>query len=166
MKKYWFIAAGVFLTLLAATCIFPCVRCVSFTNRKNHKERVFSCSALKGFVISYTHSVNKGRVHDFYRCDTDTLVLCKTEFVSYGAGIPEPEETEGAVFSVTDGCYSISGIERRLPQLVMAVGVIAEHSVTIGNKDVPLKTLFKPQTSLLIKIKRVPLASYFFSKHI
>ena len=166
MKKYWFIAAGVFLTLLAATCIFPCVRCVSFTNRKNHKERVFSCSALKGFVISYTHSVNKGRVHDFYRCDADTLVLCKTEFVSYGAGIPEPEETPGAVFTVTDNNYVISGINRVVPKLVMAVGLVARHAITfdesfsVGQNEFYLTDFFEPQTSIIFEYKKVSLVDY------
>lgn len=165
MKKH-LVCVAVALLAAAATLTVPCVRCVSVSNRKNPAERVLSRAALGGFVISYTHSVNKGRVHDFYDTDGGMLVLEKTAFVSYGAGIPEASETDGAQFSVTDDGYVITNLNRRLGRLVMAVGVIAEHSVTVGDKEVLLKTLFAPQTSLLFEIKKVPLSAYLLADHI
>lgn len=150
----------------AALLTVPCVRCVSVSNRKHPAERVLSRAALGGFSISYTHSVNKGRVHDYYVCDGGMLVLEKTVFVSYGAGIPEVSETDGAQFAVTNDGYVITNLNRRLPQLVMAVGVIAEHAITVQNKDVLLKTLFEVQTSLIFEIKKVPFLVYLFAKHI
>ena len=160
------------LLIAASLLSIPAVSCLSLSNRKNAFERVLSREALKGFVISYTHSVNKGRVHDYYRCDDGMLVLQKTVFVSYGAGIPEASETDGAIFEVSDDGYVISNLNRRLEKLVMAVGVIAEHAVTLtGNADrqnneVLLKTFFAPQTSLCIEIKKVPVLVYLFSRHI
>ena len=101
-----FLAAGGFFFL-------PAVRVLSISGRKNPEQVVYSAAACKeGFIISYTHSVNKGRVHDYYRALPDgTLELYKTQFVSYGAGIPEPEETPGAVFTVTDDGYFIENLE-------------------------------------------------------
>ncbi len=165
MKKH-LVCVAVALLAAAATLTVPCVRCVSVSNRKNPAERVLSRAALGGFVISYTHSVNKGRVHDFYDTDGGMLVLEKTAFVSYGAGIPEASETDGAQFSVTDDGYVITNLNRRLGRLVMAVGIIAEHSVTVGDKEVLLKTLFAPQASLLFEIKKVPLSAYLLADHI
>ena len=46
----------------------------------------------------------------------------------------------------------------------MAVGVIAEHSITIGNREFFLKDFFAPQTSVLIKVKKVPLLEYAVHK--
>ncbi|MDE7391358.1 MAG: DUF1850 domain-containing protein, partial [Treponemataceae bacterium] len=77
------VCAAVALFAVAAVLTVPCVPCVSVSNRKNPAERVLSRAALGGFVISYTHSVNKGRVHDFYGTDGGVLVLEKTAFVSY-----------------------------------------------------------------------------------
>lgn len=100
------------------------------------------------------------------------LVLEKTVFVSYGAGIPEASETNGAIFTVTDDGYVIANLNRRLEKLVMAVGVIAEHSITVLNgaggqeKEIFLKTIFAPQTSLILEIKKVPVLVYLFAKHI
>ena len=100
------------------------------------------------------------------------LVLDKTVFVSYGAGIPEPTETDGAIFEVTDDGYVIKNLNRRLKKLVMAVGVIAEHTICVRTdadsqeNEVFLKTLFAPQTSLILEIKKVPVLAYLFARHI
>lgn len=143
----------------------------------------YSASGYKnGFIISYTHSVNKGRVHDYYRhTKNNKLELYQTKFVSYGAGIPEPEETPGAVFFVSDNCYTISNLHRELAELNMAVGLIAKHSISF-EKQRPLKKqrqqtlqldveyfftdFFPPQTGITLKIKRVNLADYIFQNKI
>ena len=137
----------------------PLVRTLSISNRKNHSERIYSIKAVKeGFSVNYTHSVNKGRVHDYYRIlKSGQLELYKTLFLSYGAGIPEPYETQGADFLVTEDGYIIENLNRTLPRLVMAVGVIAEHSVTVGETEFFLKDFFKPQTSLIFEMKRLSL---------
>ncbi|MBP3773689.1 MAG: DUF1850 domain-containing protein [Treponema sp.] len=156
----------------------PIVRVLSISNRKNFSERIYSRSALaQGFVISYTHSVNKGRVHDFYiPTESDELELFMTEFVSYGAGIPEAGETEGARFRVIKDGYVIENLHRVIPRLLMAVGVVAEHSLTVigagelldadFSAEFFLKDYFKPQTSLVFEIRRVSLINYFLAKKI
>ena len=168
----------VFLTIALALLVInlPVVRVLSISNRKNLSERIYSRSALKhGFAISYTHSVNKGRVHDFYRVLLDgELELFMTEFVSYGAGIPEPGETAGANFRVTENGFIIENLHRVLPRLLMAVGVIAEHSVAVTesaealetdfSKEFFLKDFFKPQTSLLFEVKRVSVLKFLITR--
>lgn len=157
--------------LLIALAIFlfnlPAVRVLSISNRKNLSEKVYSKSAAeRGFVVSYTHSVNKGRVHDFYRVlPRGELELYKTQFVSYGAGIPEASDTEGAQFRVGKDGYLIEDLHRILPELVMAVGVIAEHSIAVGEdvsaaQEVFLTDFFAPQTSLLFEVRRVSVPGY------
>ncbi|WP_288603348.1 DUF1850 domain-containing protein [uncultured Treponema sp.] len=159
------VSAAVLAVLFAATAFIPAVKTVSISNAKSAGSRVYSKQALSGFCISYTHSVNKGRVHDYYSCTSDNeLVVDATSFVSYGAGIPEASETSGAVFSLNEDEYKISGLNRRIPNLLMAVGVIAEHSITIGNREFFLKDFFAPQTSVLIKVKKVPLLEYAVHK--
>ena len=173
MKK---ILLLIVLALLAVN--LPVVRVLSISNRKNRSERIYSRSAMaRGFAISYTHSVNKGRVHDFYRvAQNGEIELFMTRFVSYGAGIPEPTETEGATFRVSETGYVIENVHRILPRLVMAVGVVAEHSVMVTNADSPLETdfsrefflidFFKPQTSLVFEVKRVSVINYFMTRKI
>ena len=169
------------ITLITIACFFiitgvslfsPFLTVLSVSSRKYKPLRFYSIQGYtKGFVISYTHSVNKGGVHDFYKPTQDKkLELYKTSFVSYGAGIPEPEETPGAVFTVTDDHYVISGLNRIVPRLVMAVGLIAEHSITfdeafeVGQKEFYLTDFFEPQTSIIFEYKKVSFITYIFHR--
>ncbi|MCR4823582.1 MAG: DUF1850 domain-containing protein [Treponema sp.] len=122
--------------------------------------------------------MNKGRVHDFYRLTSSgELELFMTEFVSYGAGIPEPEESLGARFYSTDTGYVIEDLNRVLPSLLMAVGLVAEHSIGLGKavmegmhfseeNEFFLKNFFKPQTSLVFEVQRVSILDYLRTKKV
>ena len=163
----------IFFFVISGISLFcPLLNVLSISSRKLESKRFYSIDGYtKGFVISYTHSVNKGRVHDYYRRTTDKkLELYKTTFVSYGAGIPEPDETPGAVFTVTDNHYVINGINRVVPRLVMAVGLIAEHSITfdeafeVNQKEFYLTDFFEPQTSIIFEYKKVSLITYLIHK--
>ncbi|MCQ2592531.1 MAG: DUF1850 domain-containing protein [Treponema sp.] len=161
-------------TLLLFVFLFlelPTISVLAIYSRKNPHTVFYSRSAkTQGFCISYTHSVNKGRVHDYYLVtDDNKLKMDRTVFVSYGAGIPEPEETPGASFQVTESGYEISNLNRVVPQLVMAVGIIANHSLAIGNnietsEEHFLTDFFEPQTSIILKIKRISILKYIFHK--
>ena len=162
-KSFLYLAA----ILIIAGCILclPAIKVLSVSGRKNPELRFYSAAACKeGFIISYTHSVNKGRVHDYYRATKKgSLQLYKTQFVSYGAGIPEPEETPGAVFTVSKDGYFIENIEREVPRLLMAVGIIANHSISVGqdlSTEYFLTDYFPPQTGIILEIKRVSLLTY------
>ncbi len=183
MIKKIVLFTSIALLIMGGVILFaPSKTVLSISNRKNSNQRIYSSLAYKnGFIISYTHSVNKGRVHDFYKCDQEeeALVLQSTHFVSYGAGIPEPEETPGATFIALDNCYIISNINRVVPKLVMAVGLIADHGFAIAEPDfssdyendfnniegeIFLTDYFPPQTSLIFEIDKVSLAGYLAHK--
>ena len=156
------------ILLLGGVIFFtPSKTVLAIYNRKNPDERIYSAQGYRdGFIISYTHSVNKGRIHDYYKCDKEqgSLVLQSMYFVSYGAGIPEPEEIPGATFTALDDSYIISDINRFVPRLVMAVGVIADHTFAVDDADfieIPLKDYFEPQTSLVFEIEKVSPVAYW-----
>lgn len=115
------------------------------------------------FVISYTHSVNKGRVKDFYIIGPDrTILVEKTRFSSYGAGIPEPEE--GNDFTVADGYIEIGNLNRPIQELVVRVGVVANHAVEFEGREFFLADYFKPQTAVKIEYRNISLVDYICSK--
>ncbi|HOS29314.1 MAG TPA: DUF1850 domain-containing protein [Treponemataceae bacterium] len=158
-----------FLTvpLLYAVILEPCAKDASPIQSSTDDVIFYTGTPGKyaeGFVISYTHSVNKGRVKDYYRIVKDgtgyVLELHKTQFLSYGAGIPEPEYDES--FTITDDYIEISGMERKMDSLVMAVGVIAEHSIEFKSTVYNLKTYFDPQERIRISYKKISLAKYIF----
>ena len=171
-RKSIFVFSFIFAAVITAILFLPVINVLSIGSRQYQANRFYSRDGYnKGFVISYTHSVNKGRVHDFYLPTADKKIkLDKTSFVSYGAGIPEPDETPGAVFTVTDDCYVISGINRIVPRLVMAVGLIAQHTISfdetfsVGQKEFYLTDFFEPQTSIIFEYKKISLFNYLKHK--
>lgn len=157
----------ILLLIAGGFFLLPAVSVLSISGRKNPDKVYYSAAACKeGFIISYTHSVNKGRVHDYYRFLPDkSLELYQTQFVSYGAGIPEAEETPGAFFTVTDDGYFIENLNRNLPRLTMAVGIVANHSIATGSEmntanERFFTDFFEPQTSIILEYKKVSLFSY------
>ena len=54
-----------------------------------------------------------------------------------------------------------------MKQLVMAVGLIANHTISFGNsEEIKLTDYFPAQTSIIIKIKKISLISFIFGKKI
>lgn len=117
------------------------------------------------FVISYTHSVNKGRVRDYCVLLADGSVLVtKTRFVSYGAGMSEPEGDE--VFVVADDYLELSNLNLKIPRLFLRVGLVANHEIECGGRTFSLSDFFKPQTAVFIGRRNITLFDYIRSNRI
>ena len=112
----------------------------------------------KEFIISYTHSVNRGRVRDYYIIKSKYIILSKTRFMSYGAGIPEPEKRQK--FRETEDYIEISDINRKIDNLYLFVGTIANHKIEIDEKNIELKEIFKPQENIKIEYKILSIFEY------
>ena len=112
----------------------------------------------KEFIISYTHSVNRGRVRDYYIIKSKYIILSKTRFMSYGAGIPEPEKRQK--FRETEDYIEISDINRKIDNLYLFVGTIANHKIEIDENKIELKEIFKPQENIKIEYKILSIFEY------
>lgn len=110
------------------------------------------------FIISYTHSVNRGRVRDYYIIKSKYIILSKTRFMSYGAGIPEPEKRQK--FRETEDYIEISDINRKIDNLYLFVGTIANHIIEIDGEKIELKKIFKPQENIKIEYKILSIFEY------
>lgn len=142
------LTAIILLTIILFKPIFPKL----LINKK-----VFNIKN-KEFVILYTHSVNKGLVRDYYLIEDKNIVLSKTRFASYGAGIPEPEKRQK--FTETEDYIEISDINRKIDNLYLFVGTIANHKIEIDEKKIELKEIFKPQENIKIEYKILSIFEY------
>lgn len=113
------------------------------------------------FEISYTHSVNKGRVTDLYTVGPDGITLKATRFVSYGAGMNDPGS--GNTFTSVDGRFEIGNIQLHIPVLLLAVGVIADHELSYAGRTRVLSDIWPPQTTLAISYRRASVFDYIRS---
>ncbi|WP_295295193.1 DUF1850 domain-containing protein [uncultured Brachyspira sp.] len=153
MKKLIILLLLSLLLFITIIPIFP--RLVLESVKDNNNKYIFNL-IKKEFIISYTHSVNKGRVSDYYIIDENyNIILYKTTFVSYGAGIAEPENNENII--IKDDNIEINNINKVIRDFYLFVGIVAEHSITADDKEIMLKSLFKPQTNIKIKYIKVSL---------
>jgi len=68
--------------------------------------RVVFCARVQPgeeFVLSFVHSVNKRPVYDTLRAEADHLVIVRSRFDSFGAGMPEASTPEGTLTIAKDG---------------------------------------------------------------
>lgn len=117
------------------------------------------------FVISYTHSVNKGRVSDFCRLGSGgSIDIYKTRFVSYGAGMPEPED--GSRFRSGDGWLELDNLGVTVPRIVLALGASADHRIDCGGRTFVLKDVWPVQTSIAIEVRKISLYSLIVKQYL
>ena len=106
------------------------------------------------FVITFTHSVNKRPVFDTLRVQGDHLVIVKSVFDAFGAGMPD-SSTEDGQFSVMPGGWLQWSVNRPVPVIILRVGEIANHTLTIKGREFSLAEVAQPGTAVAFQVRRV-----------
>lgn len=155
MLKKIIICISVIIIIIALLFV-PLFPRLILNSVKNNKDNFIFNINKKEFLISYTHSVNKGRIRDYYIINNNNdIVLDKTRFVSYGAGMSDPEGDEKII--ITDDYIEINNINKKIKDLYLFVGIVADHRIEFDGKEIKLNTLFEPQINIKIQYKRVSL---------
>jgi hypothetical protein len=118
---------------------------------------VLWCSSMEvgeEFVLSFTHSVNKRPVFDTLQAQGDHLVIVKSVFDAFGAGMPDAS-TEDGQFSVLPGGWLQWRVNRPVPEIVLRVGQVANHTVTIKTRQFLLAELTEPGTAVAFRVRMV-----------
>lgn len=154
MKKIILI---IFILLIVIVIFFiPLVEQFTISNGKTNNIVFFgSIDKYRNFYISFTHSVNKTQVNEYYRIDGKKFIVYKTTFYSYGAGMPDGSENPNALMKFKDGAVEIDNINREFDQFSYMVGTIANHTLNTEIESFKLEKYVEPQESALFKIKRV-----------
>jgi hypothetical protein len=107
------------------------------------------------FSIIYTHSVHKRPVTEFFRVKQGQLEVYKTQFDTFGVGIPH-EISEQESISESNGVVTIDNINRVLREgFILRVGTIANHRLQIKDRVLPLNQMFQPGDPVLFQLRRV-----------
>ena len=103
------------------------------------------------FSITFIHSVNKTPVTDCYDADNSgEITLRKTIYYDFGAGVPF-DLNEGETLSYAeDGAMVISGIDRVIPDFLIFVGTVSDHTLTLGDQEISLRDLCGRNTKVRI----------------
>lgn len=106
----------------------------------------------KEFVLGYTHSVMKTLCEEFFQVDEkNSLILTKTIYESYGAGLPflSSSENEGSYELVDSKLVLI--MDREFKELNMFVSFIPNHYIRI-NENLIYFQQFLPKDNSKVRI--------------
>jgi hypothetical protein len=118
--------------------------------------RVVLCSRVKPgeeFVLSFVHSVNRRPVYDTLRTEADRLVIVKSRFDSFGAGMPESSTSEGTLTVASDGWLEWV-VNRPVPDVTVRVGRVANHTLHLKGREIRLSDLSEPGSALTMRVRR------------
>jgi len=76
------------------------------------------------FAIIYDHSVMRTEVKDVFTIEEGEILLLRTEYESFGAGLPTEAFEK---FTKVDGRYINEGMDVRIPEIRMRTGKTTNH---------------------------------------
>lgn len=122
------------------------------------RERLFLVRMQSGeeFTISFIHSVNRRPVYDTLRVENDHLVIVRSRYDSFGAGMPESSTGEGTLSIAKDG-WLVWTVNRPVPDITLRVGWTAEHMLHIRDRKIRLAELAEPGSALTIRVTKIGL---------
>ena len=133
---------------------FPALELVDGSN-----GRVVFCARVQPgeeFVLSFVHSVNKRPVYDTLRAEADHLVIVRSWFDSFGAGMPEASTPEGTLTIAKDGWLEWT-VNRAVPEIIVRVGWVADHTLHIKDREIRLADLAEPGQPLTMRVRELRL---------
>jgi hypothetical protein len=151
----WFISFGVAAAL--CVCFVPFSTVLVVTDVKREKQVLCGCvEEGEEFVLSYQHSVNRRPVFDTLQMGRGQLVIVKSRFDSFGAGMPEKSE-QGMTLGVDREGWIVWTVNRAVPEVTLFVGWVANHSLSFRGKTIALSSLVEPGKSLSFRSSRFSL---------
>jgi hypothetical protein len=101
--------------------------------------------------------VNQSPVTDFIEWTGSELIVRKSRFKAFGAGIPVPSDGIGTeLVRVADG-YELIGIDKALPDLVIMTQTVPDHTIALGAREARLLALVGSGRQVTLAVKTVPL---------
>ena len=116
-------------------------------------ERLALCAKMRDgeeFVLSFTHSVNRRPVYDTIRVARDQIVVVKSRYDAFGAGMPEHSTAEGTFRVAEDGWIEWT-INRPMPEVVVRIGRVANHTLHSKGRQIPLASLAAQGTAVALR---------------
>jgi len=118
--------------------------------------RIVHCAQVRPgeeFVLSFVHSVNRRPVYDTFRAEADHLVVVKSRFDAFGAGMPETSTQDGTLSIADDGWLEWT-VNRPCPQVTVRVGRSADHALHGNGRSLRLSDLAEPGSALTLRVRK------------
>jgi len=145
---------GLLLAGIASAVLFwPWTKVLEVTAVGTGEVKWCACVAEGDeFVLSFVHSVNRRPVYDTLRVLGDRIVIVKSRYDSFGAGMPGTPDEEGTFTILPDGWIEWT-VNREVPEITVRVGRVANHILSIKGREIPLADLAEPGSALSFRVR-------------
>ncbi|RXT09094.1 DUF1850 domain-containing protein [Ammoniphilus sp. CFH 90114] len=109
----------------------------------------------EAFSIGWIHSVEKEEWLEFYERRGNQILLTKTQFKTYGAGVPSSGKS-----SLTEDGYVEVEINRKMDELRLVVSPRVKSTMHLNNHDLLLYEIVEPYNEVVIKPVSLPVYQY------
>ena len=151
--RYWIVIGCLFATAFLVFVLYPQRLVLEIADAKT--GRLALCADMaegEEFFLSFVHSVNKRPVYDTLRAARDHLVIVGSRFDAFGAGMPETSTEQGTFRVGRDGWIEWT-INRPMPEVVVRVGRVANHTLRLKGREIRLADLAEPGTPLAMRME-------------
>jgi hypothetical protein len=161
MQRRWIAGWVAFGAGIVGLSLWPFIPVLDLIDERS--GRVVFCARVQTgeeFVLSFVHSVNKRPVYDTLRAEIDHLVIVRSRFDSFGAGMPEASTPEGTLTIAEDGWLEWT-VNRPVPEITVRVGWVANHTLHIKDREIRLADLAEPGKPLTMRVRKFRMFDLF-----
>ena len=155
MNRRWIAGLVVAGAGLAGLLLWPFLPVIEIVDGR--VGRVAFCARVRPgeeFVLSFVHSVNRRPVYDTLRAEGEHLVIVKSRFDAFGAGMPEASTPEGTLTIAKDGWLEWT-VNKPVPEVTIRVGRVANHTLSIKDREIRLADLAEPGQLLTMRVRKI-----------
>jgi hypothetical protein len=161
MQRRWIAGLVAFGAGIVGLSLWPFIPVLDLIDGRS--GRVVFCARVQTgeeFVLSFVHSVNKRPVYDTLRAEVDHLVIVRSRFDSFGAGMPEASTPDGTLAIAEDGWLEWT-VNRPVPEITVRVGWVANHTLHIKDREIRLADLAEPGKPLTMRVRKIRMFDLF-----
>jgi len=154
MHRQWIAGLVVFGAGVVGLLLWPFISVLELVDERS--GRVVFCDRVERgeeLVISFIHSVNRRPVFDTLQVERDHLVIVKSRFDAFGAGMPESSTSEGTLAVAPDGWLEWT-VNQPVPEITVRVGRVADHTLNLKGRKIRLSALAEPGSALTFRVRK------------
>ncbi len=123
---------------------------LTVTSVTGEKSLMIPVQAGEKFTLRYIHSVDLLPVYELFKISEGELLLLEIRGNIFGAGLGD---CQGDLV-LEDGRQVVKNINLSLPELLLRIGRIAEHTLVFEDKEIFLADEFTPGELVIISVDK------------
>ena len=124
-----------------------------YNSETNEIYRTFPVSEGTEFSVEFIHSVNKSPVKDVFVIRNEEIVVDRTIYSAFGAGVQTEIEEGQKLEYDKDGNMVVSGFNIVFPVVKYIVGTVYDHVLCIQGECISLTELCGKNAHVAFKLK-------------